>query len=136
VKQPWTETELELLLSMYPHCHTEDVAAWLERRHSIVYQAANTRGIGKSEEYLASACAGRMSRERAQHPNMVASRFTKGQAPWNKGKPGEETGTGTHPNSRRTQFKADGSLRGAAQHNYQPIGALRVCALTAIWSAR
>ncbi|MFM0243839.1 HNH endonuclease [Paraburkholderia sediminicola] len=32
---------------------------------------------------------------------------------------------GTHPNSRRTQFKK-GEMRGAAQHNYVPIGSERI----------
>lgn len=112
---------------MYPHCHTEDVAAWIGRTVGKCYQAAARLGLGKSAEYLASDTAARIKRGR-QHPNMIASRFQAGLTPWNKGRDSRETGTGHHPNSRRTQFKADGSLRGAAQHNYQPIGSLRICA--------
>lgn len=121
----WTLGELAVLEAMYPHCHTEDVAAWVGRSMGKCYQQAIKRGWRKSPEYLASDTACRVSRSR-RTPGMEANQFKPGITPWNKGLKGIETGTGTHPNSRRTQFKADGSLRGAAQHNYQPIGALRI----------
>jgi hypothetical protein len=126
-RKHWTAAELSLLASMYPHCHTADVAAWLQRASGPVYQAAAVSGLRKSAEYLASDSAGRVKRGK-QHPSMIRSQFHKGMTPWNKGRPSAETGTGHHPNSRRTQFKADGSLRGAAQHNYVPVGSLRICA--------
>src|SRR5690606_11112170 len=76
-------------------------------------------GLKKSDEYLAGPHACRLRRG----DNVGAAyRFKKGFTPWNKGKPGS---TGTHPNSRRTQFKK-GSMSGAAQHNYVPIGSLRL----------
>jgi hypothetical protein len=121
----WTAIELDLLRSMYAECHTEDVAAWVGRGVGQCYQAAAKHGLRKSADYLASDAACRLRRGEETEA-MKANRFQPGQAAWNKGRSGEETGTGTHPNSRRTQFKADGSLRGAAQHNYVPIGSLRI----------
>lgn len=118
----WTPAEVELLRSMYPECHTADVAAWLGRSVGPCHQAAAARGLKKSAEYLASDCATRIQRGK-QHPAMIAARFQPGLTPWNKGVKGS---SGHHPNTRRTQFKADGSLRGAAQHNYVPIGSLRL----------
>jgi hypothetical protein len=120
----WTDAENALLRAIYPHCHTADIAAWIGRTQGQCYQHAAALGLRKDAEYLASDTACRVSRSR-RTAGMIANQFRPGLAPWNKGRSGAETGTGTHPNSRRTQFKADGSLRGAAQHNYVPIGSLR-----------
>jgi len=117
----WTQAELALLHSMYPECHTEDVAAWLERTVKQCYCAAKVHGIRKSAEYLASDCAARIQRGK-QHPNMIASRFKAGQRSWNKGLKGV---VGVQEGCRATQFKK-GQMSGAAQHNYVPIGTLRV----------
>src|SRR5690606_31497701 len=81
------------------------------------YQAAQRLGLKKSPEYLAGPTSGRLDGIRG-----AASRFAKGHTTWNKGKPGS---TGHHPNTKRTQFKK-GQMTGAAQHNYVPIGSLRV----------
>ena len=123
----WTEAEIALLRDMYPECHSEDVAAWMERTLPQIYNAAFAHGLTKSAEYLASDTACRIQRGK-QHPNMIASRIKPGHPAfaWNKGRDSRETGTGHHPNSRRTQFKADGSMRGAAQANYKPIGSERI----------
>jgi hypothetical protein len=125
VKRRWTAAELDLLRSMYPECHSADVAAWLDRPVKHVYNAAKAHGVRKSAEYLASDCAARIQRGK-QHPSMIASRFQKGLTPWNKGRDSKETGTGHHPNSRRTQFRKGRKPEEA--RNYQPIGSLRICA--------
>lgn len=118
----WTDAEVALLRDIYPECHTEDVAAWLDRTTKQCYAAAKAYCIAKSPEYLASPCAGRMSPERAQHPNMIASRFKKGQPAWNKGTKGV---VGVQEGCRATQFKK-GQMAGAAQRKYKPIGSLRI----------
>lgn len=118
-RKPWSAAEVALLASMYPDCHAADVAAWLGRTQSQVYQAANKRRIGKSAEYLASDTACRIQRGK-QHPAMTRNRFAKGFTPWNKGQPSAVTGTGHHPNSRRTQFRKGRKPQEA--RNYQPIG--------------
>lgn len=57
---------------------------------------------------------------------MIASRFQKGLTPWNKGRDSRETGSGWHPNTRRTQFRPGRAASEA--RNYLPIGSHRVCA--------
>lgn len=116
----WSEPELELLRDMYPHCHSEDVAALMERTTKQLYVAAKARGIAKTDEYLESPCAGRMSRERAEHPNSVAHRFKKGQPSWSKGTKGV---VGVQEACRATQFK---TRRPEESRNYVPLGTLRI----------
>jgi hypothetical protein len=124
-RRPWTDIEDRVMREFYPHLTGRDMADVLKRTEKAVYQRAKHLKLAKSLEFLASDRSGRVARGK-QHPAMVASQFKPGLQPWNKGKPSTQTGTGHHPNSRRTQFKADGSLRGAAQHNYVPVGSLRV----------
>jgi hypothetical protein len=121
----WTDVELALLADMYPECTGEDVAAWLDCTTSRVYQMAKKLGVEKSAEFLASDASGRVRRGK-QHPAMVASRFQPGLTPWNKGRDGRETGTGHHPNTRRTQFRK--GRKPEESRNYLPIGTLRICA--------
>jgi hypothetical protein len=116
----WRADEIALLASMYPECHTEDVAAWLECPVKRVYAAAKARGIRKSPEFLASETAGRIQRGRSD-PRMVATQFRPGQKSWNKGVKGS---TGLHENCRRTQFKP-GRLAHEAR-NYVPLGSHRL----------
>ena len=123
MRRIWSPAEVELLRSMYPECHTADVAAWIGRPVGQCYRAAAARGLRKSAEYLASDTACRIQRGR-QHPNMIAHRFPKGVTPWNKGRDSAETGTGRHPNSRRTQFHK--GRRPEEARNYKPIGSLRI----------
>jgi hypothetical protein len=115
----WTRGELALLRSMYPQAHGEDVAAWLGRSIGQVYAAAKAACIKKSDEYLSSVSSGRIQRGK-QNAAMIATRFQPGQEPWNKG---------THymagGRSAETRFKK-GSMSGAAQHKYVPIGTHRL----------
>ncbi|MDN7490557.1 HNH endonuclease signature motif containing protein [Burkholderia sp. AU45274] len=117
MKKPWSPEELVLLAREYPNSHTPTLAKQMGRGIGGVYQKALSMGLRKSVEYLASPLAGRTDGKRGG-----ASRFTTGHVTWNKGKQGL---TGHHPNTRRTQFKK-GEMRGAAQHNYVPIGSHRI----------
>lgn len=56
------------------------------------------------------------------HPAMLAQQFKPGHTPWNKG-----THYTAGGRSADTRFKK-GEMRGAAQHNYVPIGSLRITA--------
>src|SRR5690606_8509597 len=106
-----------ILRRYYPDHLTRAIADGLGRTERQVYQKARNLGLKKSEAYLASPDACRLRRG----DNVgKASRFEKGQTPWNKGKPFKAGGR-----SHETQFKP-GSLSGRAAENIQPIGAERV----------
>lgn len=117
----WTAAELALLRSIYPECHTDDVAALLGRSTKQCYCAAKIHGLRKSAAYLASDAARRIQRGR-KDPRMVATQFKPGLVPWNTGLKGV---TGVQEACRRTQFKK-GQRRGAAARNYVPLGSLRI----------
>lgn len=117
----WSEHEIAELRKLYPDNTAKAVSLVIDKSERAIYQKAKALELRKSAAFLASAQSGRVQHAR-QHPNMIAARIQPGAVPWNKGIKGS---TGTQPGCRATQFKADGSLRGAAQHNYQPIGTLR-----------
>jgi hypothetical protein len=117
----WSAEDDRLLRDRYPHEPAADIAARLGRKVTSVYQRAAKLGLGKSEAFYASDRSGRVLRGQ-QRPEIRASQFKPGHESWNKGLKGV---CGTHENSRRTQFKK-GAMAGAAQHNYVPIGSLRV----------
>lgn len=120
-RQFWTPAELHTLRQLYPDLLAETVARELNRPLRSVYDKARKLGLSKSADFLASDLTRRI--QRSHHsPAMVANRFPKGLVPWNKGTRGA---SGLHPNTRATQFKK-GEMRGAAQHNYVPIGTLRI----------
>jgi hypothetical protein len=123
MRRRWTPDEETLLRSMYPECHTGDVAAWIGRTVSQCYQHAAALGLRKSAEYLASDTACRIQRGK-RDPRLAVGQFKPGFTPWNKGRDGRETGTGHHPNSRRTQFRVGRKPEEA--RNYRPIGSLRI----------
>ena len=118
-RQHWTPAELRVLRALYPDLMAETVAKELQRPVHAIYAKANALGLRKSAEFLASDRSRRI--QRGHHsPAMVASRFQKGLIPWNKGLKGI-----CHEGSKATQFKK-GEMSGAAQHNYVPIGTLRL----------
>lgn len=119
MRRYWTTTEIAQMRALYPNLRAKDVAAIIGRDVKAVYMKAKALGLTKSETFKASDLSARIRRGVA--PNAVRHQFAKGAEPWNKGKHYQPGGR-----ARETQFKADGSLRGAAQHNYQPIGTLRV----------
>ena len=116
---PWQPEEIEIVRRAYPHNRTEKIARVLGRSLTTVYQQAQKLGLKKSPEYLASPDSCRLRRgDEVGKPY----RFKKGQVPANKGlrRPGWAPGR-----MATTQFKK-GAMAGAAQHNYVPIGTLRV----------
>lgn len=118
-KKFWTAIEIEILRRHYPDMITRAIADALGRTERQVYSKAASLGLKKSEEYLASPHACRLRRG----DNVGAEyRFKKGHVPANKGlrRPGWSPGR-----MAETQFKK-GEMSGAAQHNYVPIGSLRV----------
>jgi hypothetical protein len=125
MRRRWSPEEEALLASMYPECHTADIALWIGRTLSQCYQHAAKMGLHKSPEYLASDTACRIQRGK-RDPRLAVGQFKPGLTPWNKGRDSRETGTGHHPNTRRTQFRK--GRRPEEARNYQPIGALRLSA--------
>lgn len=113
----WTDLEDTIMRQFYPDVPTQIIADALGRTVRQVYMRASGLGLRKSREFMSGPHAHRLRGNEGEQ-----SRFKKGHTPWNKGKPGS---TGTHPNSRRTQFKK-GEMAGAAQHNYVPIGTTRI----------
>lgn len=117
----WTDEQIAQLTNGYPDRETSALAREIGRPLESVYRKAAELGLKKSPAYMASDLSGRITRGRTD-ARMVATQFKKGQQSWNKGVKGI---CGTHENCRRTQFKK-GSMSGAAQHNYVPIGSERL----------
>jgi hypothetical protein len=106
----WTDEQLEQLRALYPKFRTEDVAFLLGHPLQVVYRKANSLGLKKSEEFLASGAAGRLDGIRGG-----CTRFQKGITPWNKGV------TGVNMGDSATRFKT-----GQAPHNTLPVGSLKL----------
>jgi hypothetical protein len=117
----WIPAEIEKMKREYPDQTTADLAAEFGCSEARVYAKAAELGLHKSAAFMESDRSGRIQRGRSD-PRMVATQIKPGNTPWNKGTKGV---SGHHPNTRRTQFKK-GSMSGAAQHNYVPIGSYRI----------
>lgn len=117
----WSPEEVEMLKREYPDRQTAELAAELGCSVERVYAKAADLGLHKSDAFMESDRSGRVQRGK-QHPNMKATQFKPGHEPWTKGTKGI---AGLHPNSRATQFKK-GSMSGAAQKKYVPIGTERL----------
>jgi len=111
----WTEEQDRALRNRYPHERTADIARDIGIPLAKVYAKASWLGLKKTKEFLASPASGRTNGRQG-----VGSRFQKGHQTWNKGKHYVAGGR-----SADTRFKK-GEMRGAAQHNYVPIGTLRI----------
>lgn len=103
--QPWSAEDEAILRGCYAHWLNTTLAEIFDRPAKAIGLKARKMGLKKSPELL-----------------QEAGRFERGHATWNKGAKGS---TGSHPNSRRTQFKR-GQMHGAAQHNYVPVGTRKV----------
>ena len=117
----WTAQEEQMVRDLYPDTTCVKLAMLLDRKPGSVYAVAARLGLTKSEAFKASERSGRIQRGH-QNPTMVLTRFKAGQQPWNKGTNYQAGGR-----SVETRFKK-GHMSGAAQHNYLPIGSVRVCA--------
>jgi hypothetical protein len=118
-RRRWTPAELELLRDAYADVPSADIAALLGVSVKSVYNMAKRLGLAKSAAFQASVHSGRVQRGQ-QHPSMRATQFKPGIKPWNKGTHYRAGGR-----SVETRFKK-GQMRGAAQHNYVPIGSYRI----------
>ncbi len=120
-RRQWTPEEDVVMRSLYPICTAAQVAQELDRTKASVFQRARLLGLEKSEAFLRSDLSGRIQRGKT-NASIAATQFKKGQQPWNAGTKGI---AGTHPNSRKTQFRK-GHKAGVALAKEQPIGAERI----------
>lgn len=111
VRNPWTAAEEAVVRKFYADAPTKIIAAALSRSEASVYQLARRLGLRKSETYLSGPESGRLDGVRGG-----ASRFKKGQKPWNKGQSFVAGGR-----SAETRFKS-----GNRPQTWLPVGSYRV----------
>jgi hypothetical protein len=116
----WSRAEDAQLRRRYPNEATADIARDLGRTLSTTYQRALKLGLKKAEGWVAKCMRERWAQGR--HVNSRKAQFKPGVPSWSKGTKGI---VGVQEGCRRTQFKK-GTMAGAAQHNYVPIGTERV----------
>lgn len=114
-RRPWTEVEIAIVCERYATSINRDLAAELKRPIKSLEVKAWSLGLHKDIEHIRAVS--RANTLRPWHASKL-HRFKKGEAPWNKGKPGS---TGLHPNSRVNQFKP-----GHPGTATKPIGSLRI----------
>lgn len=118
MKHTWTDADRAILCRMYPDCTAAECAAVIGASLSSVYNQAHLLGLKKSREWAAATTRQRWADGR--HANSLQG-LEKGRA-WNRGIKGS---AGTHPNSRRTQFRPGRPAH--ESRNYRPIGSTRIC---------
>lgn len=118
-RRKWSDQERQVMRECYPKTPTREVAERLGRSERSVYTCAAAMGLHKSQEYLSSPESGRLRKGVRSSPG---TEFRKGQTPFNKGRKMPKE---VYAKCAPTMFKK-GEMRGAAQHNYRPIGSLRV----------
>jgi hypothetical protein len=111
----WSDDQLETLRLLYPKYKTEDVAFMMGHTLEATYRKANSLGLNKTAEFLASAAGNALAR-----PGNAGRlhRFQKGLVPWNKGVKGV---AGVQAACRATQFKP-----GSKPHTTLPIGSTKL----------
>lgn len=112
-KRMWTEEESQLVREMYPDHFASEIAVLLNRSVASVFCHAKSIGVKSNLEKIRRA--GKMS---SSHPNVVASRFQKGGASWNKG---VKMRPETYEKVKATMFQ-----KGSTPVNYKPIGTERI----------
>jgi hypothetical protein len=109
----WTPDQDALMREHYPHKPMSELISMLGKSASAIYNRANTLGLAKTEQYLASPHASRLRRG----DNVGAHcRFKKGNEAWNKGMKGWAA-----KGTEKTRFKP-----GSVPPNYRPVGSIRV----------
>lgn len=113
----WTPEEDQFLRDRYDTTFTRSIAEQMGRSCSSVRTRAKQLGLKKTDAYIlqARSLAGKIS---SQDPRTIATRFTKGSVPANKGKkmPPE-----VYAKAAPTMFK-----KGQMPHNHKPVGSERI----------
>ena len=116
----WTADMDQTLRINYPAFPAFLIAYVLGLTYGQVQNRAHSLGLKKAPDFWSQPNARLWNS--VEHPNSIASRIKPGATPPNKGlrRPGWAPGR-----MADTQFKK-GCMSGAAQHNYQPVGTLRI----------
>ena len=96
-----TPEQIKQIAKLYPNCTNSELAKQFNLPLYSVKNLATRMGLRKSSKHM--------------HQTAERTRFQKGHATWNKGKPHP-----THKNSAKHQFK-----KGSRPHNWKPIGSTR-----------
>ena len=115
----WAPAEDAMLHRQYATTRTQDLATALGRTLRSVYDRATKLGLHKATEFKAAMTRAAISNP--AHPGRKHL-FGANAPPWNKGLKGI---TGTHPNSRRQQYRR-GNISGRAAQLCKPINTLRI----------
>jgi hypothetical protein len=83
MRKIWTAEDRSLLVELYPHKSTREIAQRLNRSEKSIYSQANLMQLSKSSEYMTQELA-----RQAERLKIVGAgnRFSKGSVPSNKGK--------------------------------------------------
>lgn len=108
-RKVWTQEDVEILTRMYPDHFAQEIAGLLGRKIPSIYNKAAMLGLKCNPEKIRRA--GKMS---CGNPKNIATRFTKGHIPANKGKsmPPE-----VYAKAALTMFK-----KGNRPHNTAAVG--------------
>jgi len=111
-KHRWADWQDQLMRDFYPHVTAADMAKVIGCSLSAIYNRAGSLGLEKSQQFKDSPQASRLRRCGEVGS---ATRFQKGQTPWNKGTKGIHTG------GEETQFRP-----GQLPHNTYEVGSYRI----------
>ena len=109
----WTEEQKNIVREMYPEHLASEIAEIIGKTVPAIHQMAINLGVKSTPEKIART--GRMS---SNHPNVIASRYKKGNVPPNKGK---KVSAEVYEKMKPHMFK-----KGETPLNYRPVGSERV----------
>lgn len=112
-RKVWTQEDVEILTRMYPDHFAQEIAGLLGRKIPSIYNKAAMLGLKCNPEKIRRA--GKMS---CCNPKNIATRFTKGHIPVNKGK---KMSPEVYARCAGTMFKV-----GNTPHNHKEIGSERI----------
>jgi hypothetical protein len=115
-RKPYSAHQVRMLLKLFPHMSSFNVAKRIKRTVSSVNRMAYKLGVHKTQKYLASPDACRLRRGGYVGK---AHRFLSGHVPANKGlrRPGYSL---THGRMAQTTFK-----KGQRPHTWLPVGTVK-----------
>lgn len=123
-RRRWEPREVDTVRNLWPFLTAQELAPILDRAPAGVYCLAQRLGLceaHKHPEYWARIKQAQRTRA-SNDPRLLATRWTPGQVPANKGQPMPEH---VRAKCARTFFRK-GNLNGKAQALYKPVGTTRI----------